>query len=220
MELYHLHLLGNHDRLYKENKEFVVDPTKFNNRIYNRIYNATPNVDVYKYARMVKIINYYCAQAGYRQFDRNINVGELIEFIIKQGASEDELFSILNDAKEMLLAEGINSREMAMEEYRKENCPTRPSRMHSLFACTEEGIEFWRTQIMDNDVEIFRVDVMDEPFVSNSGLLPDETLPYGAKIQASYKYFNPSKKDLGDYADEYLVQGKVRVLKKVDEIRN
>ena len=60
MKLYHLHLLGNYDELYRENSEFVIDKNKFNNRIYNRIYEANSTVDVNKYKRIVDIINYYC----------------------------------------------------------------------------------------------------------------------------------------------------------------
>ena len=120
----------------------------------------------------------------------------------------------------MITAEGINIREMAMEEYRKENCINLPSRLHSLYACSEEGIDFWATQIRDNDVDIYRIDVFDEPFLSNEALLPAEELCYGDKVKASYKYFKPNKKDLNPITNEYLVQGKVKVLEKVKEIKN
>ena len=219
MELYHIHLLGNHDRLYKENKEFVVDKNKFNNRIYNRVYNMTPNVDVNRYREIMNVLNYYRNLSGFRTFDNNINLGEIIEFIQDNGVSPQDIRNILEDAKKIALAEGINLREMAMEEYRKENCSNLPSRMHSLFACTEEGINFWANQITDNGIELYRIDVFDEPFVSNERLLPSEELNYGDKIKASYKYFHPNKKDLSPMSDEYLVQGKVRILEKLDEVR-
>lgn len=221
MELYHLHLLGNHDRLYKENSEFIVDKNKFNNRIYNRIYEANSTVDVNKYKRIVDIINYYCIKSGYTNiFEHRINLGEIIGFILAQDHTKEELTQSLLDAKEMILTDGINLREMALEEYRKENCINLPSRMHSLFACSEEGIGFWADAILDGDIDIYRIDVIDEPFVSNEYLLPDENLNYGDKILASYKYFHPNKKDLNPMTNEYLVQGKVKILKKICEVRN
>ena len=221
MELYHLHLLGNHDRLYRENSEFIIDKNKFNNRIYNRIYNANSTVEIKKYQRITDILKFYYINCGYGDFFENrLNLGEIINFILTQGYTKEELINILMDAKEMILADGINLREMALEEYRKENCIELPSRMHSLFACTEEGISFWSGALIDDDVEVYRIDVFDEPFLSNEYLLPDEELNYGDKIKASYKYFHPSKKDLNPRTNEYLVQGKVKVLEKVAEIKN
>ena len=219
MELYHLHLLGHYDRLYKENKEFVIDRDKFNNRIYNRIYNMNSTTSVSRYPKSVGYLNYLCRLNNMYPFDDKINPGEILEMALKQGIDQDELIKVLQDVKDMILAEGINLREMAMEEYRKENCKDIPSRMHSLFACSEEGLDFWIQHIMDNDVDIFRIEVFDEVFLSNEGLLPEEKLSYGDKIKASYNYFHPRKKDLNPLNDEYLVQGKVRIIKKEGEVR-
>ena len=220
MELYHIHLLGNHDRLYKEKKEFIVDKDKFNNRIYNRIYNMNSTVSSTDYKEMVDYINYCCLLNNMPLFEDRINLGELIALILGQGASQQDLRKILTDARDIILAQGINMREMAMEEYRKRNCNDLPSRMHSLFACSKEGLDFWSDQIRDNDAEVFRIEVFDEPFVSNEGLLPSEKLNYGDKITASYDYFHPKESDLNPLNNEYLVQGKVRVLEKAYEIRN
>ena len=220
MELYHLHLKGNHDRLYKEKSEFIIDKDKYNNRMYDRIYNMNATVDVARYKQMVDRFNYFLQQIGMPPFEKGINLGELIGFLSLQGASEEEFINILEDARKMITAEGINIREMAMEEYRRENCVNLPSRLHSLYACSEEGIDFWTTQIRDNDVDIYRIDVFDEPFLSNEALLPAEELCYGDKVKASYKYFKPKKKDLNPITNEYLVQGKVKVLEKVREIKN
>ena len=219
MELYHIHLLGNHDRLYKEKSEFVIDRNKFNNRLYNRIYNMTANVDTDRYSRIMIIINTLLRSNGFQPFEEKVNLGEIISFISNQGCEQEELFNILEDAKKIALDEGINLREMAMEEYRKNNCDNLPSRLHSLFACTEEGVNFWMNHIRDNSSDIYRIDVYDEPFVSNEVLLPSEKLSYGDKIDASYKYFHPTKKDLNGVTDEYLVQGKVKIIEKVGSIR-
>lgn len=219
MELYHIHLLGNHDRLYKENTEFVVDKTKFNNRMYNRVYNMNATVDVKNYKRIMDHVNYLCRLNGIREFDNRINLGEIVTYILHEKYTQEELKTILNDAKGILLDEDINLREMAMEEYRKNNCPELPSRMHSLYACQEEGVEFWKTKLYDNDSDIYRIDIIDEPFLSNEQLLPIEDLSYGEKIKASYQYFHPRKKDLNPITNEYLVQGKVKILEKIDEVR-
>ena len=220
MELYHLHLLGNHDYLYKPNKEFTIDPDKFNNRIYKRIYDMNSTVKSSDFKDIVDELNHLLSIYGMGGFGDRINPGELIEYILKRGCSQEELINLLKASKEIILSEGINLRETAMEEYRRINTPNIPSRLHSLFACSEEGINFWLSQIRDNDLDIYRLDVMEEPFVSNESLLPYEELSYGDKVKASYNYFHPKKKDLDDSTNEYLVQGKLRILEKVGEVRS
>ncbi len=220
MELYHLHLLGNHDYLYEPNKEFTIDPDKFNNRIYKRIYDMNTTVNSSDFKDIVDELNHLLSIYGMGGFGDRINPGELIEYVLKRGCSQEELINLLKASKEIILSEGINLRETAMEEYRRINTPNIPSRLHSLFACSEEGINFWLSQIRDNDLDIYRLDVMEEPFVSNESLLPYEELSYGDKVKASYNYFHPKKKDLNDKTNEYLVQGKLRILEKVGEVRN
>ncbi len=225
MELYHLHLKGNHDRLYKEKSEFIIDKDKFNNRIYNRIYDMNATVDVTRYKQLVNNFNYLLQQIGMPPFEDRINLGEIIGFLLLTQEShnfedKENLLKLLADAREIIAIEGINIREMAMEEYRKENCINLPSRLHSLYACTEEGVNFWSKVIRDNDVDIYRIDVFEEPFVSNEILLPNEGLCYGDKVKASCKYFHPKKKNLNPETNEYLVQGKVKIKEKVLEIKN
>ena len=219
MELYHLHLLGNHDNMYKPNKEFIVDPNKFNNRLYNKVYNMNATVESNRYDLMVAYFNYLAIKYGLPAFGDRVNLGEIIEIGMREGFSKEEIANVLNDAKDIILAEWMGVRELAMEDYRVNNCPDKPSRLHSLFACTEEGIPFWKRLIRDNDLDIYRIETDNEPFVTNELLLPDEGLCYGDKVKASRKYFNPKKKDLDMVSNEYLIQGKVRVLKKVDEVR-
>ena len=232
MELYHIHILGNHDELYKVNHEFVVNKNSFNNRIYDRVHNMTPTVDVDKYPEMVRYLNTLLIKAGVSEFDARINLGELIELFLQLNTLEDDptrldlkisdkanldLVKLLKDAKTISLTEGINIRELALEEYRKENCNSLPSRMHSLFACSGEGLDFWDKFIFDenNGTQIFRIEAMNEPFLSNESLLPNETLSYGEKIQAAHDYFHPKEKDLDPATNEYLIQGKVKILERL-----
>ena len=215
MELYHVHLVGNYDKLYKPNSEFVVDKDKFNNRIYKRIYNMNSTVETKRYQDIVNYLNTLCRRAGLGTFGNRINLGEILELTLSQGCTQENLIKMLEDAKKICFDEGINLREMAMEEYRKNNCPKVPSRLHSLYACSEEGIDFWLSQIRDNSIEVFKIEVLDTPFLSNEVLLPYEGLSYGEKIEASYQYFHPKKKDLDPLTNEYLIQGKVKILERI-----
>ena len=219
MELYHLHLLGNYDRLYKPNAEFKIDKDKYNNRLYKRIYDLTATVDVNEYKRMVEVINRMCMLIGMQTIENRINISELVAMAKTGDVNHNELTKLLSDVEKLTCSYAINIRELAMEEYRKNNCQELPSRLHSLYACSEEGVEFWKRKIIDGAVDIYRIEAFDDVFVSNESLLPEESIPYGEKISASYKYFHPKKKDLDEVTNEYLVQGKIKILEKVDEVR-
>ena len=232
MELYHIHILGNHDRLYKVNSEFTIDKNTYNNRIYTRVNNLTPTVDVDRYPELVNYLNELVLRAGMSPYETKINIGELIDLFLglyisekdntkldnnlPEGANID-LVKILKDASRATLEESTIIREIAMEEYRKENCVSLPSRMHSLFACDEEGLDYWGKFVFDVDknTQVFRIEAMNEPFVSNESLLPAEVLSYGDKIKESYKYFHPKAKDLNPRTNEYLVQGKIKIKERL-----
>ena len=220
MDLFHLHLKGNHDNLYKENSEFLVNKDTFENRLYKRIYNMNPSVDKNKYSNITSYYDNALRQGNFPILPNQMNLGEIIGLSLSRTSDINTLKKLLEDAKKIIISEGINLREMAMEEYRIKNCSKIPSRLHSLFACSKDGVDFWASQITDNNVEVFRIEVFDDPFLSNERLLPDEGLSYGDKVKESYRYFNPRPKDLNSLTNEYLVQGKVKILEKVYEIRN
>lgn len=219
MELFHLHLKGMNDNKYKEGSILDINPNKFNNRLYTRIYTSNVTVSCNDYRAIVDVINRYAIAAGLGYFDDRMNIGEIFDYALRRQITPEELYKLLTDARDIILPMGTNLREMAMEEYRRDNCPDKPSRLHSLYACSEEGLSYWSKRIYDGVTDVLRIEVEDNPFVSNEKLLPDEGLDYSNKIINSYKYFNPKSKDLDPTSNEYLIQGKVRILEKVDEIR-
>ena len=230
MELFHVHLLNNKDNLYKEGNTINVNPEVFNNRIYDRINSGNANVSVKDYPNAVNQINQAIKNKGYDPLTKYVCLGDLSMYFRnvffsqvclgqKTYVDPEELIGFLTQASETMLAVGTNYREMALEEYRKENCPDKPSRLHSMFACSEAGIKHWVSNIHDGERDVYRIEVDDNPFVSNDMLLPDEDAPYGLKVKQAARYFKPKQKDLDPLTDEYLVQGKVKILEKVMEIR-
>lgn len=218
MDLYHIHLINNHDNLYKENTVFTVNKN-FNNRLYKRIYNTNSNVLVHDYLDMFPILEYLPLYTNGK-----INTGEIVTLLLHEMSfwqDEDwyknsrKIEKILKDIKPILLNQRINLREMALEEYRRANCNDKPSRLHSLFACSKEGIDYWIDRINDDVTQIFRIETYDEPFLSNENLLPLDSLSYEEQVKEASKYFNPKKRDLKSKSNEYLVQGKVKILERI-----
>lgn len=213
MELYHIHLLGHQDKMYKENNEINIKENLFNNRLYDRAMNFGVSVssDDYEFTSRLFNMCYF--------FGNKLPAGEVLAFLNATDACPEEKVKLLKELEKMLLSIQIAKRELSIENYRKDHYSNKPSRMHSLFACYEEGLDFWKRNINDGSVDIYRIDVLDEPFVTSPNLLPSETSSYLESYNASMRYFNPRQKDLDKMTDEILVQGKVKILEKVEEIR-
>ena len=219
MELYHIHLLNNHDKMFQEGAILNINPEVFNNRLYNRIYNSSTNVDKKRYEDITIAMNNLFRLHGFKGYN-NFPMGEILSYAYRNIDSLDKatIYRLLKDASDLLLKERFNDREKALEEYRYKEHPELPSRLHSLFACREDGIEHWTSNIFDGTVDIYSIEVEEEPFLSSDLLLPDDELNYGEKIKAAQRYFEPKEKFLHTPADEYLVQGRVRLRKLVDRV--
>ena len=57
--------------------------------------------------------------------------------------------------------------EMAYETCRQRSCPTAPSRLHSLYACSEQGIAYWDRIMKPKKADVFRIQVSDDSLLTN-----------------------------------------------------
>ena len=77
MELYHIHLMGNYDDLYKEGSELFIDKNLFDNRLYNKISNMNPSVRTDEY-------QIFSPQMLLLQQNRQeINLGNITDLILE-----------------------------------------------------------------------------------------------------------------------------------------
>ncbi len=108
----------------------------------------------------------------------------------------------------------IYNREIVLERYRLEHCPELPSRLHSLWFCDSEGLDFWKTQLGENcKLQLFRVSLDGELFCSSDYWLPNRNLCVEQMYQEACLYWNPPYTEASDR--EYLFQGKVKVLEQL-----
>ena len=218
MELFHIHLLGMHDEDYKPNSEFIVNPNEFNNRLYNRVMYTSYSVPIDNYKNLVRIMNEINKSLRIHMIKDFVNFSDILAMVDRFGTTEEKIHA-LEDAKKLMYKASFAKRELSIEDYRREYASDKPSRLHSLFACSEEGLDYWSYQIIDKPADIVRIETLDEPFRTNEQLLPDEKSSYIRSFENSENYFNPNKKNLCAFTDEYLVQGKVKILEKIDEIK-
>lgn len=214
MELYHIHILGNHDEKYKPNNELIIDGN-YNNNLYNMVVNAKYMVPAIDFKDLIVKMNIDVVE-------NQVNLYDIVNEVSKYGTKEEKekLLKYLHDVKDY---SRVAQRELALEEYRKKYANDKPSRLHSLYAYKDnvEGYYYWLTNLSYTKADIYLIDVLDIPFKTNAGLLPIETLRSQDLNADCAVYFNPesSNKFIMPETTEYLIQGKVKILEKVEEIR-
>lgn len=197
MELYHIHKLGKYDRMWHESA--VIDiKENFKSVSYDRYQNFTTALPI---------------EGG-----GSINLYDFIIHLISTNQLNEEIKDeIIKYSYEISYYASVFKRETALENYRKDKQYKHPSRLHSLYLTDEKGIESWIQKIGADgkDIELFRVEAEGNIFKTSEIFIPDETLPYEDAYQNSYYYWNPNFKKAPEDCNEYLVQGKVKVLERI-----
>ena len=217
MKLYHLHAKGNHDELWHEGSEIVVDD-RFQNGVFDNAADFSTFDLVEKYNKLIDIYNAWLLSNDYPDLKGNnrINIEQLLMF--HNFTNKEEQLKLRMAAYDIIRKANEFKREMALENYRKDFISERPSRFHSVFLTDEKNIDYWAPRINGDEIEVFSVDA-EEPFLTNEQLLPAETLNYGEAYILANRYWNPMIKPSIADSNEYLANGIVRVRTKVGEIK-
>lgn len=198
MELYHFHKNGKYDRIWKPSKVIEVSED-FKSATFKRFQNFTTAIPV--------------DGGGALNFYDVIYAALSINQINKK-----ELENLLKWSYKVTYAANEFKRESALENYRLANTPALPSRLHSIYLTDEKGIIAWKDKFGTTDLSLYRVEAEGNIFKTNEQLLPMETLPYKDVYDSAYNYWHPNFRKVPEDSNEYLVQGKIRVLEKIDRI--
>ena len=197
--MYHYHKLWFYDDIWQEGNEIIVD----NN--FNSYYGSI----VDKFTTGVKCKN------GIFSLDRVID-----EYIDDVGLENVDLNTIEDLLKcSSLIIKNINiyNRELMLEKCRLDNNPNLPSRLHSIWLSDKESLNFWKEQVREcRKVVLFRVSITGELFKSSDSFIPNDELTTKEMYEASSIYWNPNFKEEDLCKAEYLFQGTVKVLKKIN----
>lgn len=218
-ELYHLHLKGIRDDKWKEKKEIIINDS-FTNRLGKKVNNFNDCTTNPALENISNNINELLQHSGYQDYSK-MPLYLILEYLLDPNTSINKSTQkvILQEVKNLAFQASIFKRETAMENYRKDHTKKLPSRQHCLYATTESGIDFWKKRISDGDIDIFRIETLEEPFKTSEIFIPSESGTYEEIYNDSFKYWNPKFKNIPEEASEYLVQGKVKILEKVAEIK-
>jgi len=220
MNLYHLHvkgIKGVRDDKWKEKKEIIITDG-FVNRLGKKVNNFNDSVITDELKGIITNINFYLQLDGFEGFLK-MPLYLILDYMNDNKVDYETQKIILQEVRNLAFQAAMFKREMAMENFRKDNNSSLPSRQHCLYATTDAGINYWLEQLKDGDIDIFRIEPIEEPFKTSEIFIPSESNNYEEIYNNSFRYWNPKFKNIPEEYSEYLVKGKVKILEKVGEIK-
>ena len=198
--MYHYHKLGIYDDKWQVGNKIMVDDN----------FNSFCGSIVEKFTTAVKCEN------GIFSLEKIID--KYLNDISIENVDLKTITNLLKASSAIITKADMYNRELMLEKYRKENNPKLPSRLHSIWLADKESLNFWEGQLNGRrKLKLYRVSVTGNLFKSSDSFIPDDELTAKEMYQVSSKYWNPvfSEDDL--CKAEYLFQGKVKVLEKINK---
>lgn len=198
--MYHYHKLGLYDDIWQVGNKIMVDSN----------FNSFCGSIVDKFTTAVKCEN------GIFSLEKIID--KYLNDISIENVDLKTITNLLKASSAIITKADMYNRELMLEKYRKENNPKLPSRLHSIGLADKESLNFWKEQLNGGrNLTLYRVSVTGNLFKSSDSFIPDDELTAKEMYEASSKYWNPvfSEDDL--CKAEYLFQGKVKVLEKINK---
>ena len=198
--MYHYHKLGIYDDKRQVGNELVVD----NN------FNSFCGSIVDKFTTAVKCEN------GIFSLEKIID--EYLDDIGIENVDLNTITNLLKASSDIITKADMYNRELMLEKYRLENKSNLPSRLHSIWLADKESLNFWEEQLEKRKkIVLYRVSVTGDLFKSSDSFIPDDELTAKEMYEASSAYWNPIFKEEDLCKAEYLFQGKVKVLEKINK---
>jgi len=190
--LYHLHKNNEYDHMWV---------------VGNTIDNT--GADFLNKFTLLDYTNDYYALFG----DERVSFTEVLNHYIKNVPDSQTMVSLLKSAKDMINDLCIVQRERALEEVRLQYYPHLISRRQAIWACDGLGLDWWANVFSDR--QAYEIEVNGDVFASSHEYLPKLGISYSEALERAHEYWNPNLDDISGEKIEYLIQGEIKVLKKV-----
>ena len=211
--MYHYHKQGIYDNFWNVGNEIIVDNNfrSYFSKILDDFTTGVPCKND-KISSFDRVISYYLKD-------------DIFETVDKELAKQ-----MLLEAKQIIYNTNVCRREFALEQIRKEFYPHLPSRLHSIWLTDDENIDFWKEQLVSketlknnpNALELYKVNITGNLFKSSDYFIPNDEVTMLEMMEQAKKYWNPDfinvEKALN--GTEYLFQGKLKILRRIDNIQN
>ncbi len=196
--MYHYHRLGLYDDIWQLESEITIDDN----------FNSYCGSIVDKFSTAVKCKN------AIAPLERIID--KYLDDIDIENIDLETTIDLLKASSIIITNANMYNRELMLEQYRKENNPKLPSRLHSIWLADKKSLKFWKKQLQVNrKLVLYKVSVTGNLFKSSDSFIPDEELTAKEMYEAASNYWNPIFKKEDLCKAEYLFQGKVKVLEKI-----
>ena len=206
--MYHYHKKGIYDELWGKGKEITVD-NNFRSYYSTILDFFTTGVQCQddKVSSFDRVISYYLQDDIFKTIEKDLTKQLLLE------------------AKKIITQTNVCRREFALEKMRQNNYPDLPSRLHSIWLTDKENLDFWSkylitdSKLKDEMLQLYELNVTGNLFKSSDYYIPDDKLTMHEMMLQSIKYWNPEfDKDEALNGIEYLFQGKVKIIKRIENI--
>jgi hypothetical protein len=143
---------------------------------------------------------------------------KVINSYLKEEQDKETYIKMLNEASRLLVNYSTLQRELILEEVRKKFYPELPSRKNIIYLCDFNQIEHWKNKLTKSggNIDLFKVEVTGNLFKSSDILLPDDSESVNTMFEQAKKYWEADLSNISDNQSEYLFQGKVKILKKIE----
>lgn len=193
--MYHFHRVGVYDSIWQTGNEFVAD-CDFESCYSFKLNSFNTNVAV--------------NDNNVVSFDYLMNE-DLIDSL-----NHEELVSMIKIARNIIYETSIFKRELALEIARTLNYSNLPSRMHSIWVTDENGINYWLDVFrILREIKLYKVSLTGALFMSSDYLIPGDSLTFGESLKKSLEYWHPDFENIKDDRNEYLFQGKVKIMENI-----
>ena len=172
--MYHYHKLGLYDDIWQVGNELIVDSN----------FNSFCGSIVDKFTTAVKCEN------GIFSLEKIID--KYLNDISIENVDLKTITNLLKASSAIITKANMYNRELMLEQYRKENNPKLPSRLHSIWLADKESLNFWKEQLNGGrNLTLYRVSITGNLFKSSDSFIPDDELTAKEMYEASSKYWNP-----------------------------
>ena len=191
-----------------------------NNKVYNDLWIPGNEIIIEDNfdASYSRILKYFSTAINID--NQIVTLNEIIDYYLKKDTSKEFLIELLKNASHIILGMNIFKRELALEEIRRQRYSDLPSRRHSIWLCDKEGLEFWEKQISNRgkyDVNLYKVLVSGNLFKTSEYFIPNDYSDYYTNLMEAETYWNPKfENEEQEKRAEYLFQGKLKILEKIN----
>ena len=215
LEMYHFHTKNIHDNLWKKGNVIEIDENYKSDFItgYERCSTY--------YSRGTNKTTHELFDTLYYNIDRLDNP-EFIEELMNLSNDDIKEYAkglrrYLGTATTIFRGYLIRDREYILESVRQKYYPDLPSRYNSIWVCDEKSKDFWNSHLASNKV-LYNVSLTGNLFKSSDEFIPDYRQELFVMEELAHKYWNPKfETEEQENKAEYLFQGNVRVLKRINK---